>query len=276
MVLFLDSGAGGLSYCASFKKSNPDVECVYIADTKNFPYGKKSKEELTLLLSALVKKLVFYFSPSVIVLACNTASVSALSELRAIYPSISFVGTVPAMRPAAVFTKTGVIGVLGTERTICDPYIHALLDAANKETGKCAKLIPAAAGALVDFIENDFWSASDEQKIDVSKKYINYFKTQGADAVVLGCTHFLMLLDFFKTLAGKETGVFDSVRGVCRQTEKLLACGAASGGAVDKPADAVFTPVRVFVTESPPESKWERICSFFGFDYSAVLDGKAD
>jgi glutamate racemase len=125
-VLFLDSGIGGIPYCRRFQENNPQEALCYLADRLHFPYGTRNQKDLVLILTTLVEKLVKTVDPKIIVLACNTATVSALAELRQCFPGLPFVGTVPAVKPAMLASKTGTIGVLGTERTIEDPYIRRL------------------------------------------------------------------------------------------------------------------------------------------------------
>jgi glutamate racemase len=217
-IVFIDSGIGGLPYYAYFVERNPHIRALYIADRAHFPYGGKSKEELVFLLSALVAQTIEKCNPAIIVLACNTASVSALPELRKRFEGILFVGTVPAVKPAILASKAGHIGVLGTARTIEDSYIGGLA----ASTGKDCKVTRIAAPELVEFVENSFLHASDEEKMHITKKYIDQFRAVGVDAVVLGCTHFLFLLPEFKQAATGDIAVYDSIEGVCGRVESLM------------------------------------------------------
>jgi glutamate racemase len=120
-VVFFDSGIGGIPYCSHFHSHNPYEPLVYLADRFHFPYGKRERAELVSVLIDLFSKIISLENPKIAVLACNTATVSALAELRDRFPGLPFVGTVPAVKPAVNATKTGKVGVLGTERTIEDP-----------------------------------------------------------------------------------------------------------------------------------------------------------
>ncbi len=217
-ILFLDSGIGGLPYFQYISLENPDEWYVYTADKENFPYGSKDKKTLIQLLEALILKLVFSYDPKIIVIACNTASVSALDALRKSFPKISFVGTVPAVKPAAMETRSGIIGVLGTQRTVEDPYIEILLN----ESGKNAVIKKIAAPELVDFVEHQYASASLDDRQKVVTKYVSEFRSAGADGIVLGCTHFLFLLNEFKKAASPDITIYDSIEGVGRQAASLL------------------------------------------------------
>ena len=115
-VGFFDSGIGGTCILNAFRKLCPDVETVYIADSKNCPYGNKPAAEIIRLSEANVKKLLKKHC-KMIVIACNTATAAAIDYLRAKYPEIPFVGLEPALKPAALRSKTGVVGVLATAGT---------------------------------------------------------------------------------------------------------------------------------------------------------------
>jgi len=208
-VLFIDSGIGGLAYCRDFIKKNPHEEISYLADRQNFPYGPRGKEELTSILITLIEKLLKTINPKIIVLACNTATVSALEALRQKFPGNSFVGTVPAIKPAASATNSGKIGVLGTARTIED---YTARD----------DIIGIAAPELVEFVEQRFYTASQEEKNEIVKKHIDLFRLENIDTLVLGCTHFLYLLEEFQREASPSIKVFDSLEGITKRLEFLL------------------------------------------------------
>ncbi|MDR2028884.1 MAG: glutamate racemase [Treponema sp.] len=217
-LLFLDSGAGGLPYGRYFHGHNPAETLIYMADRENFPYGPKGREELIGLLILLMERLIPLFDPKLVVLACNTASVSALAALRDRFPALPFVGTVPAIKPAVLASRSRRIGVLGTSRTIEDPYIGKL---AARYGADCA-LKGLAAPDLVDFVEHRLTAADEAARRQILLPYIEEFARAGVDAVVLGCTHFLFLLDDFKAAAPPGMGIYDSVEGVCRRAESLL------------------------------------------------------
>jgi glutamate racemase len=218
MVFFFDSGAGGLPYFQYFHKRNPSEPVMYIADRAHFPYGVKTKEEITALLLNLAEKPVAFFQPKIAALVCNTATVSALPALREKFSAVSWVGTVPAIKPALLGSKSRCVGVLGTDRTIEDPSLTELAE----QSGVDAKLIKLAAPDLVDFAEHGGADAPKPEKQRMILPYIEKFRENGADAVVLGCTHFLLLLDTFREIAAPDIMVYDSLEGVTRRIEVLL------------------------------------------------------
>ena len=217
-ILFLDSGIGGIPYCRHFHLRNPGESIVYLADRLHFPYGNRDKDELIGILSELIKKIVKSIDPKIAVLVCNTATIAALSSLRDLFPALPFVGTIPAIKPAALASRTGKIGVLGTELTINAPNIREL---AAKFGG--GEVIGIAAPELVEFVEERFNSASAGEKREIVTGYLNRFRGAGVDTLVLGCTHFLFLQEDFQREASPDIAVFDSVTGISRRIESLLA-----------------------------------------------------
>lgn len=217
-VLFIDSGIGGLPYFQYISSIHPDERFIYTADRKNFPYGPKSREVLIDVLETLIYRLIDIYGPKMIILACNTASVSALDTLRLCFPEIPFIGTVPAVKPAVLETKTGIIGVLGTSRTVEDPYIQILA----KKYRSDVKIKGIAAPELVDFVEYHYESASIDERQKLVLKYIDEFRTAGADGIVLGCTHFLFLLDDFRKAAPPDVIIYDSIEGVGQRFSAVL------------------------------------------------------
>jgi len=217
-VIFLDSGVGGLPYCDHFSKLAPKIPRIYIADRANFPYGPKSRSELGALLQRLIKKALDRWSARVVVIACNTATISAIDLLRSSFPDISFVGTVPAVKPAVLASKTHRIGVIATERTIKEPYIYDLA----KRFDTQAELVGLPAPELVDFVEHHWYGANKNERLTMVAPYIEVFRKAQVDGIVLGCTHFLFLLDEFKALAEPEIPIFHSVEGVGRRVLQLL------------------------------------------------------
>jgi len=217
-VIFLDSGVGGLPYCEHFAKLAPQVPRIYIADRLHFPYGPRSRDELGSLLQHLIKKALDRWPSQVVVIACNTATISAIDTLRASFPDISFVGTVPAVKPAVLASKTLRIGVIATERTVKEPYIYDLAKRFNPEV----ELLGLPAPELVDFVEHEWYASSREQRLEKIAPYIENFRNSGVDGIVLGCTHFLFLLDEFKALAEPEITIYHSVEGVGRRVVQLL------------------------------------------------------
>jgi glutamate racemase len=239
---------------------NPDEQVIYVADRANFPYGSRNKDALRRILIDLVHTLRDFFQPKVAVLACNTASVSALEVLRKCFPGILWVGTVPAVKPALTASRKRSIGVLGTERTIDDPYIGELA----LRYGPDCTVTKIAAPDLVTFVEQGGDSAGLDEQRRYIEPYLDRIRAAGADAVVLGCTHFLFLREAFHAAAGKDIGIYDSVNGVITRVESLLdteELRAESEPAFVEPLFPVKTVRRnplILTGDAPPEEWWRQ------------------
>ncbi|MCL2230279.1 MAG: glutamate racemase [Treponema sp.] len=262
-ILFIDSGIGGLTYCRDFQKKNPYEEICYLADRQNFPYGPRKKEELSSILIALTEKLLKSIDPKIIVLACNTATVSALEPLRQKFANIPFVGTVPAVKPAASASESGKIGILGTARTIEDPYSQHIAEDCETQNGNRREIFGVAAPELVDFVERRFDEADDNEKTQIVKKYVDKFSAEGIDTLVLGCTHFLYLLEEFRreaSFAGIK--VFDSLEGITKRIEFLL---DEKNGALRAEID--FKPVHwlMLTGAEPASASWQDRSAKMGY-----------
>src|SRR4051812_10167213 len=147
-LLVFDSGVGGLSVLAEIERLLPNAPIVYVADNKGYPYGTKSAAEIAARVPALLGRLAERFAPSLIVIACNTASTIALDVVRAAL-DLPIVGTVPAIKPAATMSRTRAIGVLGTDATIVQPYVDRL---AAEFAADCA-IVRHGSAELVELAE---------------------------------------------------------------------------------------------------------------------------
>ena len=261
-ILFLDSGIGGVSYCRDFNRCNSTETICYCADRRNFPYGTREQPELVVILTSLMEKLIKVINPKIAVLACNTATVSALAELRQRFPELPFVGTVPAIKPAMLASKTGKVGVLGTARTIEDPYIHNL-------AGNTCTITGIAAPELVTFVEQRFFLANKNKKNEIVKEYIYRFRDAGADTLVLGCTHFLFLLDEFIKEAAPHIKIFDSLDGITKRIESLL----DEKNGVLRTENNTSPQNRLLLTGTePPADSWKNLAEQLGFSLSLLDD----
>ncbi|HEU5482325.1 MAG TPA: glutamate racemase [Sphingomicrobium sp.] len=189
-LLFFDSGIGGLSVLAPTRALLPAAPIVYVADNAGYPYGTKSEAEIASRVPALLGRLVERFEPRLIVIACNTACTIALDHVRAAL-DIPVVGTVPAIKPAAEITKTGVIGVLGTEATIRQPYVD---DLTARFASRC-RVVRYGSPELVDIAEKKL-AGQPVSAEDVRRAAQPLFEHEGSermDTVVMACTHFPLL-----------------------------------------------------------------------------------
>ena len=188
-LLFFDSGVGGLSVLAPTRALLPQAPIVYVADNAAFPYGTKTEAELAARVPALLGRLVERFEPRLIVIACNTASTIALDHVRAELV-IPVVGTVPAIKPAAEISKSRVIGVLGTEATVRQPYVDNL---AREFAADCV-MVRHGSAELVTLAEAKLAGEAIDQAA-VAEAVRALTETENLDTVVLACTHFPLLAD---------------------------------------------------------------------------------
>ncbi len=216
-VLFFDSGVGGLPYLLHARKQLPGERFVYLADRANFPYGEKTIPEIRNAVFRSIARINTVEKPKLIVIACNTASVVALSDLRAKF-NLPFVGVVPAVKPAARLSDNGKLAVLATLRTAGDIYLKKLIDsfASGKEVKRFAE------GNLVRFVENKFFDTSKQEKLDLLRSTLHEVKENRFNTVVLGCTHFLLMEEELREVLGKKVRIVDSRDGVTNQIKRLL------------------------------------------------------
>ncbi len=212
-LLFFDSGVGGLSVLAPTLKLLPNAPIVYAADSAGFPYGKRSEAEIASRVPALLGRLVERFRPRLAVIACNTASTIALEHVRSAL-DLPVVGTVPAIKPAAEVSKSRVIGVLGTEATVRQPYVD---DLSARFAADCT-IIRHGSPELVELAEAKL--AGEEIDVDAVRAAAQpMFDAPGAeriDTVVLACTHF-PLLDEELRAAFPEVAFVDGGPGIARR-----------------------------------------------------------
>jgi glutamate racemase len=191
-LLFFDSGVGGLSVLQPTRAILPSAPVVYVADNAGYPYGTKSEAELAARVPALLGRLVERFRPRLAVIACNTASTIALDHVRAAL-EIPVVGTVPAIKPAAEMSKSRVIGVLGTEATVRQPYVD---DLAERFASDCT-VIRHGSAELVALAEAKLAGqpVSIEAIHDAIAPMIGQPEGDKMDVMVLACTHFPLLAE---------------------------------------------------------------------------------
>jgi glutamate racemase len=216
-LLFFDSGVGGLSVLGPTLKLLPTAPIVYCADSAAFPYGKKTDAELASRIPALLGRLVERFRPRLAVIACNTASTIALDHVRSAL-DLPVVGTVPAIKPAAEQSKNRIIGVLGTEATVRQPYVD---DLAGKFAADCT-IIRHGSPELVELAEAKL--GGEEISVeDVRAAAVPMFETPGGeriDTVVLACTHFPLIGDELRQ-AFPDVAYVDGGAGIARRVAWL-------------------------------------------------------
>jgi glutamate racemase len=212
-LLFFDSGVGGLSVLGPTLELLPDAPIVYCADSAGFPYGKRTELEIASRIPALLGRLVERFHPRLAVIACNTASTIALEHVRSAL-DMPVVGTVPAIKPAAEMSKTRVIGVLGTQATVRQPYVD---DLAAKFAADCT-IIRHGSPELVELAEAKL--AGEEIRVEqvreAAQPMFDAPHGDRIDTVVLACTHFPLLGEELRA-AFPEVAYVDGGPGIARR-----------------------------------------------------------
>ena len=232
-LLFFDSGVGGLSVLGPTRVLLPTAPIVYAADNAGYPYGTKSEAELATRVPDILTRLVERYSPRLVVIACNTASTIALDHARAAL-DLPVVGTVPAIKPAAEASRSRVIGVLGTEATVRQPYVD---DLAARFAADCT-VVRHGSAALVDLAEAKLRGRPVDPAAVRGAIAPLLDAAPGMDVMVLACTHFPLLAEEL-ALAAPAVRLVDGAAGIARRIAHLTSGQPwpemASGGV------AVFT-----------------------------------
>lgn len=217
-ILFFDSGVGGLSVLAPARALLPRAPLVYAADSAGFPYGTRTEEEIAARVPALLGRLAERYRPRLIVIACNTASTIALAHVRAAL-DIPIVGTVPAIKPAALLSRTRVIGVLGTEATVRQPYVDSL---AARFAADCT-VIRHGSAELVQLAEAKLHGkAPDPARFRAVLDGL-FAQTGGEriDVIVNACTHFPLVETELAAAAPHPVSFVDGGPGIARRIAYL-------------------------------------------------------
>jgi glutamate racemase len=208
-----DSGIGGTSIWKEIHELMPNEDTIYLADSKNAPYGQKSKEEI-IALSIKNTEFLLKQNCKIIVVACNTATTNAVKELRAKY-NIPFIGIEPAIKPAALHSKTHTIGILATQGTLNSELFHKTAKQFHD-----IKIMEQIGHGLVPLIEDGAIN-SVEIKI-LLEQYLQPMIEANIDYLVLGCSHYPYLIPQIKKILPKKIHIIDSGEAVARQTKKVL------------------------------------------------------
>ncbi len=217
-VLVFDSGLGGLSVVKALRANAPDAELAYAADNAAFPYGDWEEGALVERMEKVMGELIAKTQPDVVVIACNTATTIGLEAMRQKF-EVPFVGTVPAIKPAANLTKTGRISVLATPGTVNREYTKALIDT---YAFHCQVKLHGAVN-LAQMAEEKLSGRGvnlDALRDEVASVFVEDEKGR-TDVVVLGCTHYPLLLDELKKVAPWPVTFIDPASAIARQVLRV-------------------------------------------------------
>jgi glutamate racemase len=209
-----DSGVGGLSVWQEIDRLLPNESIVYYADNANCPYGEKTQAKV-IEYSGQVAQFLVGKGCKIIVVACNTATSQAIDYLRKTF-DIPFVGIVPAVKPAAINSTTGVIAILATAGTLKSKKFNDT----RKEFAGNTEVILVEAGELVELVENGLQGT--KQSLSILRKYIDPLLERHIDHLVLGCTHFPFLIDDIKTITGTSVILDNPAPAIAKRTQFIL------------------------------------------------------
>lgn len=225
-ILIFDSGMGGLTVARAVAAHMPGSALDYVADTAAFPIGGWAEPDLLERICAVVEVLIERVRPRGVVIACNTASTVVLKPLRARF-DIPFVGTVPAIKPAALGTTSGVIGVLATEGTIARDYTKALIEtfASHRE------VVLHGCPGLAELAERRMRGEAVQDQEVLAEIEPVFVERSGkrTDAVVLGCTHYPLLLDQLERVAPWPVTFVDPSDAIARRVMDIVPAAGPGG-----------------------------------------------
>ena len=209
-----DSGIGGTSIWKEVHQLLPNENTIYLSDSKNAPYGEKSVEEI-LQLSIKNTELLLSKGCKLIIVACNTATTNAIDYLRKNY-SVPFIGIEPAIKPAALYSKTGTVGILATKGTLSSK----LFEKTANTFAKNLKTIEQDGEGIVPLIEEGKISSAEMHHLLLN--YLQPMLKHNLDYLVLGCTHYPYLIPQIQKIVGDNVTIIDSGEAVAKQTKVVL------------------------------------------------------
>ncbi len=232
-----DSGIGGTSIWKEVHSLLPNENTIYLADSINAPYGLKTKEEI-IALSCKNTELLLELNCKIIIVACNTATTNAIQELRAKY-KVPFIGIEPAIKPAALQSKTQTIGILATKGTLNSELFHK-----SVSNHPDVKIIEQIGHGLVQLIENGDINSPEMEEL--LKSYLTPMIEKNIDFLVLGCSHYPYLIPQIKKIIPEHVQIIDSGEAVAKQTLNILRQNNLLNNSDEKSS-------QIFYTNSEPE-----------------------
>jgi glutamate racemase len=261
-ILVFDSGLGGLTVLAEIVKSRPDAQIVYAADDAFFPYGAWTEPRLVERVVEAIGGLIAQLDPDLVVIACNTASTLVLGPLRAAHPQIGFVGTVPAIKPAAEASRSRLISVLATPGTVVRDYTRALV---RDFAGDCEVTL-VGSSKLAEIAERRL-RGGEVNSDEVAREIAACFDSRGdrrTDQIVLACTHFPLLTDHFAFIAPWPVAFVDPSPAIARRVDALLGPPGAS--------HRTGLSCAIFTSGRAPAPELQKTLLRFGLTVSATAE----
>lgn len=253
-VLVFDSGIGGLSVLREARVLMPERNFVYVADDAGFPYGDWQEEPLRARILGLFARLLDSYAPAAVIVACNTAFTLAGADLRAAFPHTRFIGTVPAIKPAAERTRSRLVSVLATPGTLRRAYTRALIS--TWADGVDVQLVGSDQLARMAEAHVRGEPIADQAVLDEIAPCFVEREGRRTDIVVLACTHYPFLAQVFRRLAPWPVDWLDPAEAIARQARRVLP-------PVDEAMEPVSEDIAIF-TSGRPDFATRRLMQGFG------------
>ncbi|MFY9627572.1 MAG: glutamate racemase [Methylocystis sp.] len=266
-ILVFDSGLGGLTVFTEVAKIRPHADFVYCADDAGFPYGSWSEGELVERVLAVMESLISTESPDIVAIACNTASTLVLSQLRARWTKLPFVGTVPAIKPAAQISETKLISVLATPGTVARDYTQRLI---QEFAGDCGVTL-VGSGNLARFAERAMHGekVSDAEILAEISPCFQQELGARTDAVVLACTHYPLLAEEFARLAPWPVHWINPAPAIARRVDQVLFGSFGPDAPIkSEPAVGVRGRRALFTSGEAPTATLAKVLARYGLSPS--------
>ena len=254
-----DSGVGGISVLKHIHTLLPHEDLLYVADSKYAPYGNRTPAEITARCMEIADFLIAKNAKALVV-ACNTATAAAIDTLRAKY-DLPIIGMEPAVKPAAAATKNGIIGVLATVGTLKSAQFAALLES----YGRNVEVVTQACVGLVECVERG--ELSNQTTLELIKEYSKPLLEEGADTIVLGCTHYPFVRPLIEQVVGSYVTLIDTGAAVAKHLQKRL---SALGLLADAKQSSQVSKV-TFWTNSEAENAQKIIQQLWGKPAPVIL-----
>jgi len=262
-ILVFDSGVGGLSVAREIQQRLPLNPLIYASDNAFFPYGTKGEAELIARVDLVISELLLRYPADILVIACNTASTLTLPHLRSKL-DVPIVGVVPAIKPGALMSKTGVLGLLATPATVARPYTHELI----REYATNCRVISLGSSELVQIAEQKLrGEVIDANAIGrIAQELLRADRAEEMDVLVLACTHFPLLKDELAQHLPAHLKLIDSGAAIARRVEFLLA------DAPEPPAGYLPEHLAVFTKVTEAAERLAPALTGFGIHRQAYLN----
>lgn len=272
-IAVFDSGLGGLTVLAEIARLQPDDDIIYLADDAAFPYGGLGEDVVVSRVMRIVGAAIVSENPDVVVIACNTASTLVLPHLRAQYPDVPFVGTVPAIKPAAERSRSGMISVLATPGTVTRDYTQALI----RDHAAHCEVTLVGSERLAGLAEQHMHGKAVDDA-DIAAEIAPCFAERDGkrtDHIVLACTHYPLLRAQMERLAGSRVGwpveFLDPAEAIARRVAFVLDAGRGDGSGTNA-ADSLPRRVARFTRAGPADAQMRQLLLRYGLELGQPLD----